>query len=73
MTLPDLYTLTDVADALGMSERWLRQKCADGASYTRLGNKIRFTEAQYQALVETHSVTPVAQSITTGRGRRRAS
>lgn len=72
MSIPDLHTLAEVAEALGMSERWVRQKCADGAEHTRLGHKIRFTDEQVAALVSDHTKSPVAQSITTGRKRRSA-
>lgn len=71
MSLDDLHTLQEVADSLGMSERWLRRKCKEGAAHTRLGHKIRFTDAQVKALVDDHAAQPkVVQSITTGRGRR---
>jgi hypothetical protein len=68
-TLPNLHTLNDVAKSLGMSERWLRQQCKDGAEHTRLGHKIRFTDEQVAALVAKNAAVPVAQSITTGRRR----
>lgn len=71
MSLAELHTLQEVAKSIGMSERWLRQKCKDGAEHTRLGHKIRFTDEQVKALVDEHATAPkVVQSITTGRGRR---
>lgn len=70
MTLPKTYTLAEVSDALGMSERWVREQIKNGAAHMRGGRKIRFTEAQYEALRDGMSVTPIAKSITTGRGRR---
>jgi predicted metal-dependent hydrolase len=73
MSLPDLYDLKEVSEALGMSERWLRERCKEGAAHTRLGRKIRFTEEQYRALVDENATSPkVARSVTTGRGRRSA-
>lgn len=72
MSLNDLHTLHDVATSLGMSERWVRQKCKEGAEHVRLGHKIRFTDEQVSALVASHATTPpVEQSITTGRRRSR--
>lgn len=50
MTLPQTYTLAEVAEALGMSERWVREQIKDGAVHMRAGRKIRFTEEQYNAL-----------------------
>lgn len=70
MTLPPTYTLTDVAEALGMSERWVREQIKNGATCMRAGRKIRFTEAQYEELRASMTRSPVVQSITTGRGRR---
>ena len=66
--LPADYTLEEVADALGMSERWVRDRIRlDGAAHQRYGHKIRFTPEQVAALRAAHSSAPVAQSITTGR------
>lgn len=71
MSLDELHTLQEVAASLGMSERWVRQKCKDGAAHTRLGHKIRFTDAQVKALVDEHAAQPkVQKSITTGRRKR---
>ena len=38
---PD-YTLEQVAEALQMSERWVRDRIREGAPHQRYGNKIRF-------------------------------
>ena len=70
MTLPELHPLSDVAKSLGMSERWVRQKLAEGAEHTRLGHKIRFTDEQVEALISSHAQVPAKQSITTGRRKR---
>lgn len=72
MTLPQTYTLNDVADALGMSERWVREQVKNGATCMRLGRKIRFTEAHYEELRASMTRSPAAQSVTTGRKRRSA-
>ena len=65
------YTMAEVAKALGMSERWVRAKVADGAEHTRYGHKIRFSAAQVEALRAAHvkGAAPT-QSITTGKKRR---
>lgn len=71
MTLSKDYTLTEVAEALGMSERWVRAKVKDGAEHMRYGLKIRFTAEQVDRLRAAHVKVPVEQSITTGRKRTR--
>ena len=68
---PDL-TMKEVATLLGMSERWVRLKVAEGAEHQRYGHKIRFTPDQVEKLRASHTKSPVAESITTGRKRRSA-
>ena len=72
MTLEPNYTLAEVAQALGMSERWVRNQLKDGAEHIRFGHKIKFTAAQVEALRAKHVQQPAPQSITTGRKRRTA-
>lgn len=81
MTTPEQdYTLTETADALKVSTRWIRDRIKAGKSgtgpfvnHTRRGNKIMFTAAQLEALRTADAQTPpVVESITTGR-RKRAS
>lgn len=67
------YDLNEVAEALGMSPRWVRQQCKDGAVHNRYGHKIRFTADQVEMLRASCTKQPVEQSITTGRGRKKAS
>lgn len=64
------FDLDEVAAALGMSPRWVRQQCKDGAVHNRYGLKIRFTAAQVQALRESKTKRPIEESLTTGRGRK---
>lgn len=64
------FDLNEVADALGMSPRWVRDRCKEGAEHNRYGQKIRFTAAQVQSLREAHKKNPTPVSITTGRGRK---
>lgn len=61
------YDLEDVAKALGMSPRWVRQKCNEGAVHNRYGHKIRFTAEQVELLRASCTKRPVEKSITTGR------
>ncbi len=71
--LPTDYTLEEVAQALGMSSRWVRDRIRlDGAAHQRYGHKIRFTPEQVEALRRQHATTPVKQSVTTGRKKRSA-
>lgn len=67
------YTLVEVADALRVSTRWLRDRCnIDGAEHQRKGHKITFTAAQVEALRATlvKSPAPTDSSITTGRKKK---
>lgn len=50
------YTLEEVADALGMSTRWVRDRIRlDGAAHQRYGRLIRFTAEQVAALRAAHA------------------
>ena len=62
-------TLTEVAEVLGMSERWIRNEIHNvGAEHQRYGNRIRFTPAQVAQLRDRYKhVNPVVPlPITTG-------
>lgn len=76
MTLQPDYSLKEVAAALGMSERWVRDRCnIDNAEHIRYGHKIRFTPEQVEKLRAAHTQAPAnvaPQGVTTGR-RKRAS
>lgn len=61
------YNLDEIAEAVGMSTRWVRQQCKEGAEHQRMGHKIKMTSGQIDKLRETHTVTPITKSITTGR------
>ena len=66
--LEDDYTLSEVAAAIKMSERWLRNQIAAGAiECNRYGHKIRFTAAQVAQLRTDHAAPVAPTSITTGR------
>lgn len=61
------YTLEEVAAALGMSTRWVRDRIRhDKAEHSRYGAKIRFTAAQVAKLRAAHVRTQVAEPVTTG-------
>lgn len=70
--LPKDYTLDEVAEALGMSTRWVRERIKEGAEHIRYGHKIRFTAEQVEKLRAAHIKAPAAESITTGRKRKSA-
>ena len=74
MTLERDYSLTEVAEALGMSYRWLHQQVRDGAAHQRYGNRIRFTSEQVDALRRRFAAgaTSATAPITARRGRRSA-
>lgn len=70
MSLTRDYDLVEIAEALGMSERWVRQRVKDGAAHQRYGQKIKMTAEQVEALRASHTKRPtVTPSITTGRKR----
>lgn len=70
-TLRPDHSLADVAAALGMSPRWVRDRIRkDGAPHQRYGHVIRFTDEQVDALKAAHVKAPASQSITTGRKRK---
>lgn len=71
MTLETDYTAEEVAEALGMSPRWVRQQVNEhGAAHQRYGHKLRFTAEQVEALRKAHTKVPASESMTTGRKKR---
>lgn len=78
------YGLKEVAQALGMSERWVRDRIKEGQEgegpaieHIRYGEsknaKIRFTAEQVEKLRgQFTKAAPLPQSITTGRKKRSA-
>ena len=66
---PD-HTLDEVAAALRMSTRWVRDRIKEGAEHQRKGHKITFTTEQVEKLRAAHTKMPAAESITTGRKRK---
>jgi predicted DNA-binding protein YlxM (UPF0122 family) len=68
------YSLAEVAEAIGMSERWIRDRIkADGVEHIRYGHKIRFTTDQVEKLRGRYVQAPaVEESVTTGRKRGRS-
>lgn len=72
MTIQTDYTLDEVASALGMSTRWVRQRIREGAEHQRYGHKIRFTPEQVDRLKSQFTANQTPQSITTGRKKKSA-
>lgn len=72
MELEQNYTLDEVAEALRMSTRWVRQQVQAGAEHQRYGRKIMFTAKQVEDLrsAHTHAEPQIPSSITTGKKRR---
>ena len=70
---PD-YTLEEVALALGMSTRWIRDRIKhDKIEHLRYGHKIKFTAEQVDKLRAAHIQAPEPvspESITTGRKKK---
>lgn len=76
--LPRDYDLDEVAAALGMSTRWVRDRIKAGEKgeksyieHIRRGHKIRFTAEQVEALRLADTATAPVQSVTTGKKRTR--
>lgn len=73
---PD-YSLSEVAKAIGMSTRWIRDRVNDKespAEHLRYGHKIRFTKDQVEKLRAGHTKSPAVAAvtpITTGRKKSR--
>lgn len=66
------YSIDEVAQAIGMSTRWVRDRInKDNAEHLRYGHKIRFTAAQVDKLRASHTKTPapVSAAVTAKRGR----
>lgn len=75
MSLEKDYSIEEVAEAIGMSTRWIRGRVngENAAEHIRYGHKIRFTAEQVEKLRATHVKAPAPQqSITTGRKRKSA-
>ena len=79
--LPKDRTLEEVAEALGMSTRWIRDRIREGkegkgpaVEHIRYGHKIRFTAEQVEKLRASHvEQAPIAeQPVTTGRKKKSA-
>lgn len=69
--LPKDFSLKEVALALGMSTRWVRDRCnIDGAEHQRYGHKIRFTADQVEKLRASHVKSPTPERVTTGRKKK---
>lgn len=68
------YTVEEVAQALGMSTRWVRDRIKfDRIEHNRYGRFIRFTPDQVAALRQKYVVAKwVREPITTGPKRRRS-
>ena len=75
MTLDPDYSLDEVATALGMSDRWVRDRIKyDNAEHIRYGHKIRFTAAQVDKLRANHTkgdLPAVGEVVTTGKKKSR--
>jgi predicted DNA-binding protein YlxM (UPF0122 family) len=72
MTLDKDYSIDEVAEAIGMSKRWIYAQIKEGAEHQFYGNTVRFTAAQVDLLREQHTraKVQVPASITTGHKRR---
>lgn len=68
------FTIEEVAKALGMSTRWVRDRIRlDGAEHQRYGSRTRFTAEQVAALRAFHARRLSVAPVTTGPEKKRAS
>lgn len=59
-TLPTLYTVEEVAAALGIKPSTLWQKCRErDVPHVRFARRYRFTQEQYEQIVEGATVQPL--------------
>lgn len=66
------YGLDEIAEIVGMSTRWVRNRMAAGAEHQVYGHKRKMTRSQIEQLRASHTrrvVEPVDDSVTTGRKR----
>lgn len=70
---PD-FTVEQVAKALGMSTRWVRDRVRlDGVEHQKYGSKTRFTADQVAALRAFHARSLSVAPVTTGPDKKRKS
>jgi hypothetical protein len=63
-----LYTIEDVAEAIGRSTKWVNLQIKErGVEHTLFGVSKRFTRKQFDALVDSYVVVANPPAITTGR------
>ncbi len=67
-----LYTLDQVAEMTGLSERWLADRCrADKIDHTRIEHRRRMTMTQIELLLEQHRVQPGAEEAEEAEAERK--
>lgn len=58
-----LYTCAEVAEVLGVGTDWVRRKTqAREVEHIRLGNRVKFTDAQIEALIAKFTATAIKTS-----------
>ncbi|MFS0694333.1 hypothetical protein [Streptomyces nitrosporeus] len=73
MTLPQLHTPKDIADALQVSTWWVREQAKKGlVAGVKVAGAWRFTDLQYQQLVALHTTTVTASEPATIPRRQRS-
>ncbi|MFE3400747.1 DNA-binding protein [Streptomyces anulatus] len=70
--LPSLHTPEDVAESLRVSAWWVREQARKGNVHAvKVAGAWRFTDAQYQELLELHTTTPAVTADVKPRRQRR--
>lgn len=65
-----VHTLPEAAEALRVSERWLRGACKDGAPHVRMAEKLLFTDAHLEQILDRFEVKPTVVAPPAPRRRR---
>lgn len=74
-TLPRLHTALEIADALGVSEWWVKEQARQRrVPFVKVGGAYRFTSSHLDEIVAAHEQRPeqARQTSTSTRSRRRA-
>jgi predicted DNA-binding transcriptional regulator AlpA len=50
--LPRLLSIVELSAHLGMSQRWIRYRCAEGMPVRKYGNRLRFVKTDVDTWLE---------------------
>ncbi|SMD24191.1 helix-turn-helix domain-containing protein [Lentzea albidocapillata] len=71
--LPRLHTAEEIAEALGVSEWWVKEQARQRrVPFVKVGGAYRFTSAHLDEIVASHEQRPEHQPTSTARRSQRA-